>query len=120
MMLAEQAYLEEIRARVCPKCVDGDGAGDCRISHGTECAVKRFLPQILEAVGSTYSTSMEPYELALRERVCRVCANQSPDGTCIVRNELECSLDRYFPLIVRVIEELDLKQRFSNAATGWR
>lgn len=119
-MPENKEYLEEILARICPKCVDGDGAGNCRIATGNECAVKRFYPQIMDVVRSAYSTSMEPYEVALRAKVCTACIHQSTDGKCAVRDDVECSLDRYFPLIVQVIEELDVRKRFANAATGWK
>ena len=119
-MTGNQEYLEEILSRICPKCVDGDGAGNCRISNGKECAVKRFYPQILDVVRSTYSTSMVPYEAALREKICTVCVHQAGDGKCAVRDDVECSLDRYFPLIVQVIEELDLKKRLTSSSTGWK
>lgn len=116
----EQKYLEEIQALICPKCIDGDGNGNCLISHDSECAVKRFFPQIVQTVRSTYSTSMEAYESALREKVCGVCVHQARDGKCVVRNDVECALDRYFPLIVQVIENLDVKKRLTSSGTGWK
>ena len=81
--------------------------------------IERFFPQILEVVRMNYSASMEPYEAALRQKVCSTCINQSSDGKCVVREDLECSLDRYFPLIVQAIEELDLRKRLSKSETGW-
>lgn len=117
-MLEKQEYLDAIQARICPKCVDGDGKGNCLISRNAECAVERFFPQILEVVHSTYSTSMEPYEAALRNKVCGACIHQSSDGKCAVRDGVDCSLDRYFPMIVQVIEELDLGKSFSDPGTG--
>jgi hypothetical protein len=118
-MRDEQKYLEEIQSRICPKCIDGDGRGNCLISRDAECALKVLFPQILEAIRSTYSTSMEAYEAALREKVCGVCARQASDGTCSLRNDIECALDRYFPLIVRAVEELDVKQRLARTGTRW-
>ena len=114
----EQKYLEEIQTRICHKCIDGDGNGNCLIARGSECAMKRFFPEILDAVRSVYGTSMEPYEAALRTRVCGSCINQSPDGRCAIRDDVECSLDRYFPLIVQVIEELDLAKRIAVSGTA--
>lgn len=119
-MLEKQEYLDEIRERICSKCVDGDGKGNCLISKNAECAVVRFFPQILEVVHSTYATSMEPYEAALRNKVCGACVHQSSDGTCSMRDGVDCSLDRYFPMIVQMIEELELGKRFSNPGTGWK
>lgn len=116
----EQKHLEEIQTRICPKCIDGDGHGNCLIAHGTECAMKRFFPQILDAVRSVRDRSMEPYEAALRTRVCGACVHQSPDGRCAMRDDVECALDRYFPLIVHVIEEMDHARRIagSEASSG--
>ena len=119
-MQDEQKYLEEIQTRICPKCIDGDGHGNCLLSRTTECTMKRFFPQIIEVVRSIYSTSMEPYEVALRAKVCGSCVSQSRDGKCTLRDDVECSLDRYWPLIVQAIEEMDLKQRLTSSGTGWR
>jgi hypothetical protein len=116
----EKKYLEEIQTRICPKCIDGDGHGNCLIAHGTECAVNRFFPQILDVVRSVHDTSMEPYEAALRTKICGACINQSPDGRCAIRDDVECSLDRYFPLIVLAIEELDLCEVNAGSETGKR
>jgi hypothetical protein len=119
-MTANQEYLDELLSRICPKCVDGDGEGDCRIAQGRECAIRRFYPQIVEVVRSTYSTSMVPYEAALRAKICTVCVHQAADGKCALRDDVECALDRYFPLIVQVIEESDLKKRLTSPLTGWQ
>jgi len=114
----EQKYLEEIQTRICPKCIDGDGHGNCLIAQGSECAMKRFFPEILDAVRSIHDTSMEPYEAKLRIKVCGSCIHQSPDGRCAIRDDVECSLDRYFPMIVQVIEELDLAKRATVSGTA--
>ena len=114
----QQKYLREIQAIVCHKCIDSDGKGNCLLSRDTECAMKLFFPQIVEAVRSTYSTSMETYERALREKVCSVCAHQTHDGICSLRNDVECALDRYFPLLVQRIESLDHRESTGQAPTS--
>ncbi len=116
----EQRYLEEVLGRVCPRCIDrdGEGGGECRLSADAECMIRRFFPQIVEAVRSVYSTSMEPYVVALREKVCRTCLTPG-ESACAVRDDVECALDRYFPMIVETIEEMDLAKRFASAKTGW-
>jgi hypothetical protein len=103
-------YLEALEAVICRKCVDSDGRGTCLIAD-RECAVKKFLPQILDVVGSTNSTSIDAYEAQLRKTVCNHCAHQSLDGVCSLRNDIDCALDRYFPLIVQVIEETQQRER---------
>jgi hypothetical protein len=54
---------------------------------------------------------MEPYIEALRENVCAYCVHQSPDGRCSFRINLDCGLDRYFPLIVETIEQLQAQPK---------
>lgn len=110
-MPTEQEYWEALQARICVKCADGDGDGGCRIASDRTCAIRTHFPRIIESVNSVYSASIEPYEEQLRKRVCGVCEHQSAEGTCHLRNDVECALDRYFPLIVQVIEETQLKKR---------
>lgn len=117
-MQDEQKYLEEMLARICPKCVDGDGKGNCLLPRGTTCRMKQFFPMVLDLVRSTQGTSMEPYEAALRSSVCSMCVSQSSDGRCVLRDDVDCALDRYFPLIVQAVEELDLAKRLSGSVVG--
>jgi len=117
-MQEDQNYLEELFARLCPKCIDGDGKGNCLLPTGEECAIRQFFPQVVEAVRSVFSTSMEPYEDALRRKVCSACA-LSDGAQCSRRTEVECALDRYYPVIVETVEELDLTRRLASPKTGW-
>lgn len=93
-----------IQERICPRCLDGDGQGDCRLPIGEECALKSFLPQVVMTITQTKSDSMEAYVSTLRSHVCGLCDHQKPDMTCKKRNDLECALDRYYPIIVEIIE----------------
>ena len=108
-----EEYWDALREKVCLKCVDGDGKGNCLIAKGTDCALKVFLPQILEAVSSVQSSSMVPFEERLRSRICAHCIHQNPAGVCAVRDDVDCALDRYYPLIVQVIEETRLRSSMS-------
>jgi hypothetical protein len=108
-MMTEQEYWNALQARVCAKCVDGNGKGGCFIAKDAECALKKFLPQLVELVNSVSSSSLEPYESLLRKKICGICAHQSPSGECSVRSEVECALDRYFPLILQVMEEVQAR-----------
>ena len=113
-MLTDAEYWELIESKICSKCVDGDGSGGCRVKTGVECPLKKYFPQILSVVGSVYGHSIEPYEKVLRNKICGVCVHESPDGICPMRNEVDCALDRYFPLIVEVTEEAQLRERFDK------
>ncbi len=89
--------------------MDGDGHGNCRIAGNGFCAMKTYLPLILDVVQSVESDSIVPYEEQLRKRICSACEFQLLQGGCVLRDEVECALDRYFPLIVEVIEEDQLR-----------
>ena len=105
MTAQETQYWKLIEEKVCSHCIDADRHGHCRLGGEEECAVKRFFPGILGVIESVSSDSMEPYEAALRRSICTSCVHQSPEGVCSVRDEVECALDRYFPMIVEAIEE---------------
>lgn len=104
-MKREERVRRLIEERVCSHCIDAGEHGTCHILNRRECAVQQFTPQIIGAVDSVESPSIEPYEQQLRRLVCASCVHQSSNGRCTVRDELECALERYFPLIVEVIEE---------------
>lgn len=101
-------YWEEIERRVCRKCIDSDGYGICRLTDAEECGLKVHLPQMVETVLSVKSDNLEVYIEALRRNVCANCKNQSPDGKCMFRAQVDCGLDRYFPIVVEAIEEVCL------------
>ena len=101
-----EEYWDAVRLRVCTKCIDGDGYGNCRLTGEESCGLKAHFPRIVETIHSVKSDNMEPYIEALRRNVCAYCKNQSPDGKCMFRANVDCGLDRYFPLIVEAIEEV--------------
>jgi hypothetical protein len=113
-MPTDEEYWQALQSKICAKCVDGDGKGGCLIAPGRDCAIKTHFGQIIESVNSVFSPSVEPYVEQLRKHVCSVCTGQSAGGDCSLRDETECALDRYFPLIVQVIEETQLKKRLQG------
>lgn len=98
-------YWSAIQGRVCQKCIDGDGSGGCRLPLDQSCPVLEFLPQIVQSVTNTRSDRYDDYVDALRKNVCARCKEQAPEGVCLRRNSVECALDRYYGLILQVIEE---------------
>ena len=109
-----EQYWQAIQGKICPRCLDGDGKGNCRLPAGEECAVQSFLPQIITAIKNVHSTSMGVYISALRGYVCSFCEHQSTDDlNCKKRNHLECALDRYYPLVVETIESVKLMKPYS-------
>jgi hypothetical protein len=119
-------YLEAIRHKVCAICIDRNLAtGECGLPPWGKCAIERFYPEITEAVKSVlnsmnkgiiqryndgYYGNVDEYVTVLRKYVCVNCKNQLPDGTCILRDSAECGLNRYFPLIIEAIEEVEEMQ----------
>lgn len=93
-----------IQNRICRKCVDGDGLGNCRLPSGVECPLKHFLPEIIQTVTAVDSPDLSAYVALLRVHVCGQCNDQSQDGLCSRRKNLECALDRYFPLVLEVFD----------------
>jgi hypothetical protein len=101
-------YSQAVSATICAKCIDGNGDGRCRINGEQECSVIAHLPKIVETVFSVESDRLEPYIQALRENVCATCQYQGVDEACTVRNNVDCALDRYFPMIVEILQETRL------------
>jgi hypothetical protein len=99
-----QQYWQVIQQRICPRCLDGDGKGNCRLPEGEECTLKSFFPQIVMTIANVKSASIDTYVNALRRHVCILCDHQAADMSCRKRSDLECALDRYYPLVVEIIE----------------
>lgn len=105
-----QQYWQTVCEKICVKCIDGDGYGNCRLTGVEECGLKLHFPKIVETVLSVKSDTMELYIEALRKNVCANCKHQSPEGKCMFRANVDCGLDRYFPLVVEVIEEVNARK----------
>jgi hypothetical protein len=90
--------------RICPKCIDGNRKGDCLLSAGEICPLKESFSEIITTVQSVEGNRYEDYVAALRANVCSACRHQEANGVCLKRNHLECALDRYFPLVIDVID----------------
>jgi len=101
-----EQYWKLVQARVCHKCIDGDRKGNCLLPADQSCALRDFLPTIIETVMSVNSDSYEDYVTALRGSVCAECQEQGIDGVCRRRETVECALDRYYPLVIQVIEDM--------------
>jgi len=107
--MTTQEYWNAVKGRICPKCVDGDGTGRCLVDPMIGCALQRQLPLIIATVTKVHSTQMVDYTSELRSVVCHACEHGASDGSCAVRADLACALDRYFPLVVDIVEELQAR-----------
>ncbi len=99
-------YLKAIKQNVCAICVDSNERGGCTLSHKETCAVEYFLPSVLEIVHSTETDDISVYHNLVKEKICVNC-HQDEKGTCYLHEDANCSLDRYFSLIVETIKRVD-------------
>lgn len=106
-----ESYWELVREKICRKCIDGDGKGNCRLPVGETCALQVFFPEVVHTIQNVQGSSYDDYVKALRQNICRTCEHQLADGSCFKRDALECALDRYYPLLVTIIEELTTEYR---------
>ncbi len=107
---------DAVRHVVCRKCIDGDGRGNCLLPVDDSCALDKFFPTIAETILTVRSASYQSYVDALRTKICRSCDHQFADGVCRKRDTLECALDRYYPLVIDVVESM----RTSTVGSGQR
>ena len=103
-----------VRERICRVCSDRNVDGTCGLEEPAECALFRLFPQVAHAIQSTNSDDIQDYINTIRRDVCAVCTAQATDGSCDVRQQVQCALDSYLLLIVEAIEEATGKN-FSRA-----
>ncbi len=100
------AELEAIvRNKLCRYCTDRTPEGCCGLERPEECALFRLFPQVVHAIQSTDSDNVNDYVAAIRGEVCVICQEQSTDGSCEKRHDVQCTLDAYLLLVVDAIEE---------------
>jgi len=106
-----QAEIEAlVRSRICGVCSDRKMDGTCGLDEPSQCALFRLFPQVAQAICSTQSDNLEDYINAIRRHVCAVCTEQESDGSCGLRQQVQCALDAYLLLVVETIEEATSKK----------
>ncbi len=101
-------YEDAMRRHVCARCID---FGEDRVCHSVDpagCALFRYLPQLVSIAQQIQASKVEPYVQAVRARICMDCRNQSA-GKCGLRDTVDCGLDRYLPLALDAIEEVQAR-----------
>ncbi|KAF0152785.1 MAG: hypothetical protein FD143_713 [Ignavibacteria bacterium] len=99
-------YLKAIKQNVCSICVDSSERGVCTLTNKETCAVEFYLPSVVEIVHSFYSEDFSEYHKIVKEKICAYCKAEI-DGHCYLHEDANCSLDRYFPVIVETIQKVD-------------
>lgn len=100
-------YLKALRTHVCSVCVDSSEGGKCTLTDEEMCAVELYLPQIVDIVHDLDSDDMLDYYNELKEKICTDCRTRDGKGFCHLKDDVNCSLDRYFPHIVETIHKVD-------------
>jgi hypothetical protein len=105
-------YEKAVRKHVCEHCVDFGADQACHKTGGVErCAVTRTLKEIVCIASAVHANKMTPYIQVLREKVCSHCANSKANGRCETREAIECCLDRYLPLVLDAVEDVQNRLR---------
>ena len=94
-----------VRNRICSVCTERTTEGQCGLESPFSCALFRLFPQVAQAIQSVDSNDIHQYIDAIRSNVCSVCSEQARDGSCEVRQQVQCALDAYLVLVVEAIEE---------------
>ena len=97
-------YLKAIKQNVCSICADSNELGSCTLTNKESCAVELYLPQIVELINNSGSSDIHLLHKQLKDTVCTSCRNDE-NGNCFLRDDANCSLDRYFSLIVETIQK---------------
>ncbi len=104
-----EKYMEAIRQNVCSICADSNDDGECMLTDNEICAIKNFLPEILDVVKKRDSDDFDQYYKDLKRTVCTNCKARSEEGKCYLREDANCSLERYFSIIVDTVKAIDTK-----------
>lgn len=62
------------------------------------------LDELIQVVESIHDFSVEPYRERVREIVCSTC-RQDDTGRCGTRAASLCGMDKYFDMIVAVVQQ---------------
>jgi hypothetical protein len=95
---------EDVSLSGCRICVDHVN-GKCGLADPNRCVLKAQFARVVDVVASVRDDSFPPYVVALRENVCAECEHALSGGRCITRDNVDCALDRYYPIIIGTIEE---------------
>jgi hypothetical protein len=93
-------YLVEIRKQVCSRCVERPPGGPPCAPRGKPCGIEMHLPQLLDAVRSVQSGSIEPY---LRRNQKRVCLHRA----LLNSDVCPCPMHYLAALLVEAVEAVD-------------
>ncbi len=101
----QERICKRVEAEISPNCMHRMPSGVCRQPEDFPCPIHSNMARIIEIVRSVSSERIDSYVNRLRAEVCNVCGMQDELGECCMRNKLDCCLDAFFVLVVRIVEE---------------
>ena len=104
-MSVQERICERVEAEISPNCMHRLPSGVCRQPEGFPCPIHNNVDGIIEVVRSVSSNSIEPYVRKLREIVCKKCEMLDESGEYNLRDNLDCCLDAFIALIVKIVEK---------------
>ncbi len=101
-----QKYINAIRENICSICADSSETGDCLLSNDEFCAIEVHLNKIIEIVLNNPVAEESDLFNLLKDEICKNCAPKNSKGQCVVKADSNCTLDKYFAVIIRTIRKL--------------
>lgn len=105
----KKLYEDTVRKFVCEHCVDLTDDGKCATHDAEGCAVFRYLPELVEIALDLHELRLDPYEQAIRSKLCTQCKNSGGTENCELRELVDCGLNRYLPMVLSAIEDVNEK-----------
>lgn len=100
---AWQSYREAITQRVHTICVDRNLDPASAVNTEAGCRIERFLPQLVQLAKAIGPNELAQFEASFEQTICRECGHLDALGTCRVREQADCGLYRYLPLVYEAI-----------------
>jgi hypothetical protein len=100
-----QEYLDEIRLKVCSRCVERPAGGPPCGPLGKPCGVEMHLPQLIGAVHRIRSDWLGPYVDCNQEAICPKCPYHGDSYHC------PCPMETLIALIAPAVEAVDERRR---------
>jgi hypothetical protein len=95
-----QEYMDEIRERVCSRCIERPPGGPPCLPLGKQCGIETHLAEYIEAIHAANSAVIDPYIENTHCMVCNHCARKGCDGC-------PCPMDYLVGLVVQAVETVD-------------
>ena len=110
-----RAYREALRRRVCAICLDGADDGHCGLESARRCPVDERLVELVDLLVEMRGRHDTRHAAAVEARICSRCTQREASGRCGMREDGQCALAVFLPLIVEAIDELESRRGEAKA-----